>query len=584
MARERILKGIAVSEGIAQGSAFIYESKRIDVFKATVLSLYLEDESERFEKAINKTRQDLINIQRHLNQGIGANFAEFLDAQIMMLNDRTIVEEVKKRIREDKVNAEYAYHEVMNDYANKLAESHDSYLKERVADIWDITSRTLGNLMGLTHSSILDIPDQSIVIAHDISPSEAALINPKKILGIATEGGGRTSHTAITARALEIPAVLGIEGLMGKIENSESVLIDGDRGMLIKNPSGGRVQFYRRAKEKDRQMEKTLSPYCGMPSKTADGKHIDISANIEFFSEYAHVRKYGADGVGLFRTEFLYLTRRGSPTEEEQFRVYHALAERMKPEPIIIRTYDLGGDKVFSDYHEANPFLGWRAIRVCLDDLDFFKMQLRAILRASVNKNVKIMFPMIATYEEIKRINLIFERTKKEMRAKNVKFDDEIQTGIMVETPSAAILAEELATQVDFFSIGSNDLTQYTLAVDRGNEKISRMFDHFHPAVLQLIKRIIDSGHKANIWVGLCGELAADPLAIPILVGMGIDELSMNPASIPRAKMVLRSIAVSTCEELAAAAIGFRTALEVKRYMRRMMHEKFPSIEKVTSS
>ncbi len=583
MAREKILKGIAVSKGIAQGSTFVYESKRVDVFKTTILSVYLKDETERFENAINKTRQDLLDIQQHLNQEIGENFAEFLDAQIMMLSDKTIIDEVKKRIREDRVNAEYAYHEVMNDYAAKLEETRDSYLKERVADIWDVTTRALRNLMSLTHSSIHDIPAESIVIAHDISPSEAALIDPKKILGIATEVGGRTSHTAITARALEIPAVLAIEGLMDKVENGENILLDGDRGILIKNPSGGRIQFYRRAKEKDKQLEKALSPYCEMPSKTQDGKHIDISANIEFFSEYTHVRKYGADGIGLFRTEFLYLTRRGSPTEDEQYRVYKALAERMKPHPIIIRTYDLGGDKIFSDYHEANPFLGWRAIRVCLDDLDFFKMQLRAILRASVTKNVKIMFPMIATYEEIKRINLIFEKTKKELRAKNIKFDDEIQVGIMVETPSAAILADDLAHQVDFFSIGSNDLTQYTLAVDRGNEKISQMFDHFHPAVLQLIKKVIDSGHNAHIWVGLCGELAADPLAIPILIGMGIDELSMNPASIPRAKMVLRSITVGTCEQIAKTVTGFRTALEVKRYMRRIMHEKFPSIERVTS-
>jgi len=581
MARERILKGIAVSKGIAQGTVFIYETKKVEVFQTPILTVYLKDETERFEKAVEKTKQDLLNIQKRINQEIGGNFAQFLDAQIMMLNDKEIIDAVKRRILEEKKNAEYVYHKVINEYATRLSESKDQYFKERVADIWDVGSRVLRNLLGLTHSSIVDIPKNSIVVAHDISPSDAALLNPANVLGIATEAGGRTSHTAITARALEIPAVLGIKGLMGKIANGENVIIDGDRGILIKNPSTGRLHSYRLAKKKDQELEKVLSPYCELPAKTRDGRHIDVSANIEFFSEYTHARRYGAEGIGLFRTEFLYLTRRGSPSEEEQFRVYNALAQKMKPHPVIIRTYDLGGDKVFPDYHEPNPFLGWRAIRVSLDEIDFFKMQLRAILRASVNRNVKIMFPMISTYEEIKRINLIFNEVKNELRAKKIDFDEEIQFGIMMETPSAAIMSPHLAQQVDFFSIGSNDLTQYTLGVDRGNEKISQLFDHFHPAVLHLIKTIVDSGHQSHIWVGLCGELAADPLAIPLLIGFGIDELSMNPASIPRAKMVIRSITIPACEEIAQGALGFRTALEVKRYLRRTIHKKFPGIEKV---
>ncbi|MBA7518921.1 Phosphoenolpyruvate-protein phosphotransferase [subsurface metagenome] len=581
MAKERRLKGIAVSKGIAQGTVFIYETKKIEVFQTPIFSVYLKDETERFERALEKTKQDLINIQERINQETGEDFARFLDAQIMMLSDKSIKEKVKEGIIEEKKNAEYIYHRVLGDYARKLGESKDQYFKERVADIWDVGLRVLRNLLGLTHSSIVDVPVGSIIVAHDISPSEAALINPKNILGIATEAGGRTSHTAITARALEIPAAVGIKELMSKIENGEKVIIDGDRGILIKNPTSSRIHFYEIAKKKDKEFEKTLSPYYGLPSKTQDGRHIDISANIEFFSEYTHARKYGAEGIGLFRTEFLYLTRRGNPSEEEQYRVYNALAKRMKPHSVIIRTYDLGGDKIFSDYHEANPFLGWRAIRVCLDDLDFFKIQLRAILRASVNKNVKIMFPMISNYEEIKRIHLVFEEAKQELRDKNIEYDKEIQFGIMVETPSAALMSSHLATQVDFFSIGSNDLTQYTLGVDRGNEKISQLFDHFHPAVLHLIQQVINSGHQAHIWVGLCGELAADPLAIPLLIGLGIDELSMNPASIPRVKMVLRSITIPQCEEIAKETLRFRTALEVKRYLRRTIRKKFPKIDEV---
>ncbi len=581
MPKERILKGIAVSKGIAQGTVFIYETEEVEVFQTPILPVYLKEETERLLKALEKTKQDLINIQERINLEIGEDFAQFLDAQIMMLSDREIIDTVNRRIFEEKKNAEYIYQQVINDYAKKLSESKDQYLKERVADIWDVGMRVLRNLLGLTHSSIVKVPSESIIVAHDISPSEAALINPTNILAIATEVGGRTSHTAITARALEIPAVLGIKGLMRKIENGQIVIIDGDRGILIRHPSEGRIHFYETAKKKEEEREKALSPFCELPPKTRDGRYIDVSANIEFFAEYTHAQKYGAEGIGLFRTEFLYLTRRGNPSEEEQYRVYNALAQRMKPRSVIIRTYDLGGDKIFSDYHEANPFLGWRAIRVCLDDLDFFKIQLRAILRASVNKNVKIMFPMISTYEEIKRINLIFSKVKKELKSKNIEFDEEIQLGIMVETPSAALMSSHLAHQVDFFSIGSNDLTQYALGVDRGNEKISQLFDHFHPAVLHLIKRIIDAGHHAHIWVGLCGELAADPLAIPLLLGLGLDELSMNPASIPRAKMVLRSITIPECEEIAEGALNLRTALEVKRYLRRAIHKKFPGIDKV---
>jgi phosphotransferase system enzyme I (PtsI) len=581
MGREKILKGIAVSKGIARGKVFVYETKQVKVFQTPILSVYLKDETARFERAVDKTKQELTSIQARLNEEIGQDFAQFLDAQIMMLTDKSLNEEVKRRIMEEKKNAEYIYHRVMDEYAQKLSQTKDSYLKERVADIWDVGSRVLRNLLGLTHSSIIDVPKGLIIVAHDISPSEAALINPQITPGIATEAGGRTSHTAITARALEIPAVLGIKGLMDKIENGEDVILDGDRGIVIKNPTSGRIHAYKIKEKKVEEIEKALSPFCELPSKTKDGRHIDISANIEFFSEYTHAKKYGAEGIGLFRTEFMYLTRRGSPTEEEQFRVYNALAARMKPQPVIIRTYDLGGDKIFSDYHEANPFLGWRAIRVCLDDQEFFTSQLRAILRASVNKNVKIMFPMISAYEEIRMVSLIFDKVKKDLKSKGIEFDEDIQFGIMVETPSAALLSEHLSHQVDFFSIGSNDLTQYTLGVDRGNEKISKLFDHFHPSVLRLIKQIIDAGHNSHIWVGLCGELAADPLAIPLLLGFGIDELSMNPASIPRAKMVVRGITIPQCEEIAEGALEMRTALEVKRYLHRAINKAFPHIEKV---
>jgi phosphotransferase system enzyme I (PtsI) len=581
MAKEKLIKGLPASKGIGEGKVFIYETKKIQVFQTPIMSVYLKDEIERFEKALAKTRIDLLEVKKRINQEIGVDFAEFLDAQVLMLEDKSIVDLVKKQIVDEKKNAEYIYHQVISNYAQKLGESKDPYLRERVADIWDVGMRVLRNLLGLAHSSVLEAPDGSVLVAHDISPSEATLINPRHVVGIATEIGGRTSHTAITARALQIPAIVGAEGLTSKVSNGELVIVDGDRGILIKDPSASRKHLYDIARKKVVEEEKALSPYCDLKPETRDGRHIDISANIEFFAEANQAKKYGAWGVGLFRTEFLYLTRKGNPSEEEQYKVYSGLAKAMKPHPVIIRTFDLGGDKIFSDYHEANPFLGWRAIRVCLEDQEFFKIQLRAILRASVSGNVKIMFPMVATYEEIKRINLIFGEVKKQLRSAKTDFDNDIQLGIMVETPSAAVICEALATEVDFFSIGSNDLTQYTLAVDRGNERVSQLFDHFHPAVLRLIHKVIGCGHKSNIWVGLCGELAADALAIPLLVGFGINELSMSPFSIPRAKLILRALTIPECEDIAKGTLVLRTALEVRNFLRREVRKRFPALDAI---
>lgn len=578
MAKERILKGMAVSKGIGRGVVFVYETKAVDVAQTPVPVENPDREIERFLAAVARTEGELSSIKERINAETGADFAQFLDAQLLMLRDPDIIRRISEAIEREKINAEFIYHRILSQYAGKLEESKDQYLRERVMDIWDVGTRVLRSLAGLTHSSVVDVPAGSILVAHDISPSEAALINPANVQGIAIEVGGRTSHTAITARALEIPAVVGVENLRSKVKNGEPAIIDGNRGIIIRGPTPGRIQFYENEIKKEAEYQKVLSPYCELPAKTRDGRQVDISANIEFFIEYAHAKRYGAMGIGLFRTEFLYLTRRGNPSEEEQFRVYNELARRMKPDPVIIRTFDLGGDKIFSDYREANPFLGWRAMRVCLDDLDFFRTQLRAILRASVNRNIRIMYPMISTYEEIKRATAYFHVVKKELHGEGVDVDDDIQIGIMVETPSAAIMSEELAQHVDFFSIGSNDLTQYVLAVDRGNERVSHLFDHFHPAVLQLIKKVIGAGHAAHIWVGLCGELAADPMAIPLLIGLGVDELSMSPVAIPKAKMVLRALTVPECERIAEKALGFRTAGEVKKFLRRVITKAFPAI------
>lgn len=583
MNREKILRGIPVSKGVGIGTAFQYQRPQIQVFQTPILSIYLNDERQRFERALVQTKRELTGIKTRINKEIGADFAQFLDAQLLMLEDPALVQAVRDGIENEKKNAEYIYHRVIGDYARRLSDSQDPYLRERSADIWDVGNRVLKNLLGMSHASVLEVPPETVVIAHDISPSEASLMNPEHIVGIAMEIGGRTSHTAITARALNIPAVLGVENVTAKIGNGDPVLIDGGRGIVIKNPTQSRRSFYVNMRKKAEQTEKALSPYCVLEPETKDGKHVDISANIEFFAEARQALKYGAWGIGLFRTEFMYLTRRGSPSEEEQYRVYYALAKKMRPHPVIIRTFDLGGDKIFSDYHEANPFLGWRAIRVCLQQQDFFKTQLRAILRASVFHNVRVMFPMISTYEEVARTKLIIDAVKQDLRKENIDFDAEIPIGIMVETPSAALLGDSLARELSFFSIGSNDLTQYTLAVDRGNERVSQLFDHFHPAVLRLIAEVSTAGHRNHIWVGLCGELASDPIAIPLLVGLGLDELSMSPSAIPRAKMVLRALDVPTCQQIAAKALTFRTALEVKRYLRNALSKVAPGNEEELS-
>jgi phosphotransferase system enzyme I (PtsI) len=509
---------------------------------------------------------------------MGRDLAEFIAVQIALLKDNETLQKTRDYIEQHKLNAEFAYSEIQKKLAAPVASSPVAFFRERIADILDVANRVLRNLLHEDLPSIHEIENGSIIITHDLLPSEAALLDKKRVLGVVTEAGGKTAHSAIMVKAKEIPAVMGLEHITKQIKNGESIILDGFRGIVILDPTDKRLEFYKQEAEKIERRKKHLFRLKEADPITQDGKYIDLSANIEFIAECFTAQQYGARGIGLFRTEYLYMAKRRAPTEEEQYQVFAEVAAKMKPYPVIIRTFDLGGDKVIPGYFEANPFLGWRAIRFCFDDEELFKNQLRAILRASAVGNVKVMFPMVSTIEEVKRAKLLLNEAKKELTAKKIPFDDEMEIGIMVEIPSAALKADALAKECNFFSIGSNDLTQYTLAVDRTNERVSKLYDQMHPAVLKLIKETIDAAHRHNIWVGLCGEFAADPLGIVILVGLGIDELSMTPASVPLAKEIIRTLDTTKAAAMSNHTLEFDTPLEVTRYLLKEINAKFPQL------
>ncbi len=576
--REQIVRGIPVSPGFGLGRVFIYTRSLPEVLEKEISPEALSEEQQRFTRAIAETGVELTQLKERVKTQLAQNFSDFIDAQLEMLKDEEVITETLRFVRERQRNADYAYSEVIKRISTPIAQSKVDFFKERIADIRDVASRVLKNLAHTISTSILDTKPGSIVVAHDLPPSEACLLDPGRVSGIAVELGGKTSHTAIMTKALEIPAVLGVENLLQRVTADQPMIIDGNRGIVIVNPTEKRNRFYKGERERFLKFRQSLVELAPVEAVTEDGKQLDLSANIEFIAEAFSALRYGARGIGLFRTEYLYLTRGRAPTEDEQTGVFTEVVERMKPYPVIIRTFDLGGDKMLPGYTESNPFLGWRGIRFCLENVDFFKGQLRAILRASAFGNVKIMFPMISTLEELKRANLILRKTKEELKATGTPFDEDCEVGIMVETPSAAIMAESLAHECNFFSIGSNDLTQYTLAVDRGNEKVAKLYDNFHPAVLRLIDMVIKAGHKHGIRVGLCGEFAAHSQAIPLLVGLGIDELSMSPIALPLAKKIIRSLDTQKAGELARRAIEFNTPLEVIRFLKRELPKKFPGL------
>jgi len=564
---EKVYRGIAVSTGVCRGRVLVLHHTRHVIARRELAADQVNPETSRFEQSLVHTRQQITEVQRRVAETMSSAEADIFDAHLLMLEDPVLIEEVIKTIREQKVNAEFAFHTAAEKYVAVLEAVEDEYLRERAADLRDLANRILANLLDVKDQSDLrHLSEPCILVGRDLSPSTTAQLDKKFVLGFATDIGGRTSHTAILARSLDIPAVVGLKNLSEELETGDYALLDGYNGTVIVNPTDQTLFEYGQLAKIKASLEEKLVEVQHQPAITLDGRQIHLSANIEDQNDIEAVRTHGAEGVGLFRTEFLFINRDRLPTEEEQFQVYRQVAEALTPAPVIIRTLDLGGDKFASHLQiaqEMNPFLGWRAIRFCLAQPELFRAQLRAILRASATGNIKMMYPMISGLDELNQANTLVEKCKAELRAENIPFAENLEIGAMIEIPSAALIAETLAKRVKFFSIGSNDLIQYTLAADRTNEKVSHLYEPTHPAILRLIKMTVDAAHANGIWVGVCGEIAGEPVLAPLLIGLGVDELSAAPAVLDEVKYIIRRIRLNEAQALAQTALQLESPAEI---------------------
>ena len=550
---ERRFHGVGVSPGIARGTVFVHRPDDEEPPVRRIEQSQIPDEIARFEAALLATRAQILEMQERIATSIGAKDASIFDAHLLVVEDRTVIDEVLRNLQKDKYNIEHIFAQVAGRYAKTLSEIDDPYLRERAMDIHDVTRRVIHNLMGKNSTSLANIATPHILIAHNLTPSDTAQLNRTLVLAFGTDIGSKTSHTAIMARSLNIPAVVGLHDLSTQLATGDHVLLDGYSGLLIVNPSDQTLWEYGELELIKTEVEERLTELRDTESKTRDGRHVILSANIELPEDLVQVQRSGAEGVGLYRTEFFYLNRAELPGEEDQCAAYRKVAEAVLPHSVIIRTLDLGGDKFMSALNlpeELNPFLGWRAIRFCLERVDVFKTQLRAILRASAVGNVKIMYPMISGVEELRRANAILEECRAELRTEGVPFDEKLEVGAMIEIPSAAVSADILAREVDFFSIGTNDLIQYSIAVDRLNERIAHLYEPTHPAILRLIRMTVEAAHAQKIWVGVCGEMAGDIALTPLLLGLGVDELSAGAALVPRVKRAVQSLDLAACRQL----------------------------------
>lgn len=575
-----LLKGIGVSPGIIIGKTFLFDTNEIEV-SATLLNTEaaINQEIKGLKQALIKSKQQLLKLKRKLEHMKHKEAYYIIDAQILILEDRLLIENIITTIKEKKIDAASAVKNTTRGLSKIFDNLGDEYLKERKTDIDYIGERIVANILGRKQQATSTIKEKSIIVAHNLSPADTANLDVGVVMGFVTNVGGKTSHTAIMARALKIPSVVGLKKVTKETKSGDTIIVDGTLGVVIIRPTAKTLQKYYKKKQKYDLLGKELFKHKDLPAETPDGFHVKLLANIELVEELPSVLEYGAEGIGLYRTEFLYLNRKELPSEEEHFKIYKKVIKKIFPHPVTIRTIDLGGDKFLSHIDladEMNPIMGLRAIRLCLKEVNIFKTQLRAILRASAFGEIKVLFPMISGMEEILQIKEILDESKNELTKESIPFNPHIKIGIMIEIPSAATIADLLAKEVDFFSIGTNDLIQYTLAIDRVNEHVSYLYNPLHPAVIRLIKTIVEAAHSNGIEVAICGEMAGEPLYLPLLLGLGINQLSMNPLCILRIKKMLRAITCSESHGIVKALDQFKTGVEMENFMKHEMKKRFP--------
>lgn len=562
-------KGTGASPGIALGKALVIEHSELVIEKKTIENI--DEEIQKLESAVKVSKEELTKVKEKALAELGEHEAEIFEAHLLVLEDPELIGSAISKIRDEKVNADYALNEIKEMFVAMFESMDNEYMRERAADIKDVTNRVLRHILGIKVVDLAGLDEEVVLIAHDLTPSDTATMNKNMVLGFLTDIGGRTSHTAIMARTLEIAAVVGLNDITKKVKDGDYIVFNGDTGEVIVNPDEETKAKYASLKEQFEEYRKSLELLKGQASITTDGRHVELAGNIGSPNDVEGLIKNDAEGVGLYRTEFLYMDKEDSfPTEEEQYEAYKAVLEGMNNKPIVIRTLDIGGDKelpYFEMEPEMNPFLGYRAIRLCLDRKDIFKTQLRALYRASVHGKLRIMFPMISSLEELLDAKEVIKEVLKELDAENIAYSNDVEVGMMIEIPSAAVISDVLAKHVDFFSIGTNDLIQYTCAVDRMNQKISHLYNQFNPAVLRLIKMVIDNAHKEGKWVGMCGESAGDQRMIPILLGFGLDEFSMSPISILPARKLITSLSYADMQKFADEVLAMGTAKEIKEYV-----------------
>lgn len=572
-------KAIGASPGIQVGRAAIHYSSQAPLVPRRISPAGVGGELRLLEKALDAAEEEIVELQKKIREKLDEAHAAIFDSHLLFVRDPALKEQAERRIRAKHESAHFAVMAVIHELAEQFGSIGDAYISSRSTDVLDVGKRIckhLGSTAGGT-SRLARYPHDVVLFAHDLTPSDTALLDHRHVKAFATDIGGPTSHTAILAKALEIPAVVGLGNVMRHVTPGDRVLIDGYEGLVILHPTEEEIKKARNRRRRYLTRERDFKKLKELPAETIDGYRVELSANIEFPAEIDHVVANGADGIGLFRTEFLYLRKRGLPTEDEQFAIYKQVLESLAPEHVIFRTLDIGGDKLLervTSRAELNPFLGLRAIRFCLARPDIFKTQLRALVRASAFGTAKIMFPMVSSVNEVVEAKKLLREVQEELRGEGHAFDEEMEVGVMIEIPSAALTAERLAEEVDFFSIGTNDLIQYALAVDRSNEQVAKFYQPYHPAVLKLIRMVIDAAHRAGIWVGVCGEMASNPQTALLLLGMGIDELSMGAVSIPEIKYLMRHVRLSEARKVAGRTLNLRTAEEVRAVVE-AVHDEF---------